>query len=88
MFSCVHELHWSDPSTFPQTTEGNPIPLIKHSLRTEAQMQFVTISCSPDFDYTSVLYADQRLLTKVNLPLKPIRCLRPPDHAHRLPAPS
>lgn len=33
-------------------------------------MQFVTISFRQVFDYTRGLYADQRLLTAVNLPLK------------------
>lgn len=68
---------------FSRPRRGNPILLIKQGAPGHgAQMQFVTISRSQDFDYTRALYADQRLLTTVNPPLKPIRSLLAPDHAH------
>lgn len=70
---------------FSRPRRGNPILLIKQGAPGHgAQMQFVTISRSQDFDYTRALYADQRLLTTVNPPLKPIRSLLAPDHAHLL----
>lgn len=68
---------------FSRPRRGNSILLIKQGAPGHgAQMQFVTISRSQDFDYTRALYADQRLLTTVNPPLKPIRSLLAPDHAH------